>query len=111
MDEDDDPVISTLRFLDYRFIRFCFHPLKDKFMLCSDWKDPTWVDVRSMRAGLDSDERFRREQIFGKNQIDIKQKSIAQLLIDEVSSLNTEQSALLIYLRLSIHSMSFRYAV
>ena len=83
-DEDDEPTIPYLRFLDYRYIKFCFHPLKDKFVLCSDWKDPKWTDVKPIRTGLDSDERHRREQIFGKNQIDIKQKSIPQLLVDEV---------------------------
>ena len=83
-DYDDDPVLLYLRFLDYRYIRFCFHPLKDKFVLCSDWKDPTWTDVRSIRNGLDSEERHRREQVFGKNQIEIEQKSIPQLLINEV---------------------------
>ena len=83
-DEDDDPVIMQLRFLDYRYIRFCYHPLKDKFVLSSNWKDPTWTDVKSIRVGLDSDERYRREQVFGMNQIDLKQKSTPQLLIDEV---------------------------
>ncbi|KAL8676574.1 MAG: hypothetical protein Q9186_006923 [Xanthomendoza sp. 1 TL-2023] len=86
MDEDDDPIISTLHLLDYRYMRFVFHPLKDKFMLCSNWTDPSWTNVKSLRAGLDSDERYRREQIFGKNQISIRQKSIPQLLIDEVPS-------------------------
>lgn len=38
-----------------------------------------------MRAGLDSDERYRRELVFGKNHIEIRQKSIPQLLVDEVS--------------------------
>ncbi len=84
-DEDDDPVIRYLHFLDYRYIRFCFHPLKDKFVLCSDWKDPNWTDVRSIRIGLDSDERHRREQVFGLNKIAIQQKSVPQLLVDEVS--------------------------
>ena len=84
-DEDDDPLMTHLRFLDYRYISFCYHPLKDRFMLCSDWKDPKWTDMKSIRAGLDSDERHKREQIFGKNQIDIQQKSIPQLLVDEVS--------------------------
>lgn len=84
-DEDDDPVLMNLRFLDYRYIRFCFHPLKDKFVLCSDWKDPNWTDVKSIRAGLDSDERHRREQVFGKNAIEIEEKSIPQLLVDEVN--------------------------
>lgn len=84
-DEDDDPIMAHLRLLDYRYISFCFHPLKDRFVLCSDWRDPSWTDVKSIRAGLDSDERHRREQVFGKNQIDIQQKSIPQLLVDEVS--------------------------
>lgn len=83
-DEDDDPVMMQLRFLDYRYIRFCYHPLKDKFVLSSNWKDPSWTDVKSIRAGLESDERYRREQVFGLNQIDIKQKSIPRLLVDEV---------------------------
>ena len=83
-DEDDDPVLTKLRFLDYRYIRFYFHPFKDKFVLCTNWKDTRWTDVRTIRIGLDSDERYRREQVFGKNQIDIKQKSIPQLLVDEV---------------------------
>ncbi|KAL8772573.1 MAG: hypothetical protein Q9209_002234 [Squamulea sp. 1 TL-2023] len=82
-DEEDDPVISTLHLLDYRYMRFCFHPLKDRFVLCSSWKDPSWTNVKSIRAGLDSDERYRREQVFGKNQISIKQKTIPQLLVDE----------------------------
>ena len=86
-DEDDDPVLMNLRFLDYRYIRFCFHPLKDKFVLCSDWKDPNWTNVKSIRAGLDSDERHRREQVFGKNAIEIEEKSIPQLLVDEVKSI------------------------
>ena len=84
-DDEDDPVMTQLRFLDYRYIRFCFHPSKDRFVLCSDWKDPNWSDVRSIRAGLDSEERYRREQVFGMNRIDIQQKSVPQLLVDEVS--------------------------
>ena len=84
-DDDDDPVMTQLRFLDYRYIRFCFHPSMGKFVLCSDWKDPKWTDVRSIRVGLDSEERHRREQVFGMNQIEIQQKSIPQLLVDEVS--------------------------
>ena len=83
-DEDDDPIISDLRMLDYRYVRFCFHPMKDKFVLCGNWKDPAWKDPKSLRHGLDSEERTRRAQVFDKNQIDIKEKSIPQLLVDEV---------------------------
>lgn len=83
-DDDDDPILDDLRILDYRYMRFFYHPLKDKFLLCNSWKDPTWTDVKSMRIGIDVDEKENRELVFGKNLIDIKQKTIPQLLVDEV---------------------------
>ena len=82
-DEYDDPIIDELRILDYRYIRFCYHPLKDKFVLGNTWKDPAWTDVTAVRAGIDSDEQESRERIFGKNVIDIQMKSTVQLLLDE----------------------------
>ncbi|KAH0538608.1 hypothetical protein FGG08_004809 [Glutinoglossum americanum] len=82
-DEDEDPIITHLRSLDYRYIKFCYHPLKDKFVLNSNWKDPAWTDVRAMRVGIDGDEKENRELVFGKNLIDIQEKSVVQLLFDE----------------------------
>lgn len=82
-DEYDDPVMDELRILDYRYIRFCYHPLKDKFILGNTWKDPTWTDITTVRAGVDGDEQEVRERIFGKNAIDIEQKTTGQLLLDE----------------------------
>ena len=82
-DEYDDPIMDELVILDYRYIRFVYHPLKDKFVLGNTWKDPSWTDVTAVRAGIDSDEQESRERIFGKNQIDIEQKSTFQLLLDE----------------------------
>lgn len=81
--EEDDPVIKELRCLDYRYIRFCFHPLKDKFVPANKWKDPAWTDVQTIRAGLDNDEKEDRQRVFGQNAIDIEQKSVGQLLVDE----------------------------
>jgi cation-transporting ATPase 13A2 len=83
-DEDTDPIIKTLRSLDYRYIRFCFHPQKDKFLLGSSWKDPSWHNVRSVRSGLDLEEKDDRQRVFGKNLIDIESKGVIQLLTDEV---------------------------
>ena len=83
-DEDNDPTIPSLRFLDYRYLRFFYHPVDDRFILVNGWKDPAWTNVKAMRAGLDADERDSREQIFGQNIIDIHQKTLHQLLIDEV---------------------------
>jgi hypothetical protein len=53
--------------------------------LISGWKDPSWVNAKSMRAGLDAEDRDSREQIFGLNAINIQQKPLFQLLIDEVN--------------------------
>jgi cation-transporting ATPase 13A2 len=83
-DEDDDPLIKELRCLDYRYIRFVYHPVKDKFVLANTWKDPTWTEVSALREGLVNDERDYRELVFGKNMIDIAEKTIGQLLVDEV---------------------------
>ncbi|PYH40684.1 putative P-type ATPase [Aspergillus saccharolyticus JOP 1030-1] len=82
-DEDNDPTVSQLRCIDYRYLRFFYHPLKDKFCLLNGWKDPLWTTVKGMRLGLDADDRDNREQIFGKNLIDIQQKPVFQLLMDE----------------------------
>ncbi|SMQ53493.1 unnamed protein product [Zymoseptoria tritici ST99CH_3D1] len=82
-DEYDDPIMDELRILDYRYIRFCYHPSKDKFVLGNTWKDPAWTDVTAVRAGIDGDEQEVRERIFGSNAIEIEQKTIGQLLLDE----------------------------
>lgn len=87
-DEDDDPVLDDLRILDYRYMRFSYNPLQDKFLLTNSWKDPTWTNVKSIRAGIDGEEKENRELVFGKNLIDIKQKTIPQLLVDEVCTLH-----------------------
>jgi cation-transporting P-type ATPase 13A2 len=84
--DDDDPILERLKVLDYRYMRLLFHPLEDKFVLNNNWADPQWTDIKALREGLDSDERDIRDQVFGKNVLDIQQKSIPQLLIDEVRS-------------------------
>lgn len=83
---EDDPILDTLQILDYRYMRLVFHPLEDKFVLNNHWADPQWTDTKTLREGLDSDERDIRDQVFGKNVLEIQQKSIPQLLMDEVSS-------------------------
>ena len=83
--DDDDPVLENLRFLDYRYMRLLYHPVEDKFVLNDTWWDPQWTDVKALRIGLDSEERDIRDQVFGKNMIEIHRKGIPQLLLDEVS--------------------------
>ncbi|KAI0459760.1 hypothetical protein F5B21DRAFT_511042 [Xylaria acuta] len=84
LEDDGDPIMNELQTLDYRYVRFFFHPLKDKFLVCNGWKDPSWTSVRILRTGIDGDEKDERERVFGANMIDIEQKSIPQLLVDEV---------------------------
>ncbi|RMZ83621.1 hypothetical protein DV738_g928, partial [Chaetothyriales sp. CBS 135597] len=78
-----DPELKLLRFLDYRYMRLIYHPTEDKFVPNNDWWDPQWTGVKALRAGLDSEERERRSQVFGKNAIEVEEKSIGQLLVDE----------------------------
>ena len=82
--DDDDPEVEILRSIDYRYMKLIYHPLEDKFTLNSSWWDPQWTDVKALRAGLDSDERDPRDVVFGENMIEIRQKTIPQLLLDEV---------------------------
>lgn len=84
LEDDSDPIMTELRVLDYRYIRFYFQPLRDKFLLCNGWKDPNWTDVRTIRSGIDSEEKSHRDIVFGANLIDIEQKSVFRLLVDEV---------------------------
>lgn len=70
-------------------MRLLFHPLEDKFILNNNWADPQWTDVKALREGLDSDERDIRDRVFGKNILEIQQKSILQLLMDEVGPLHS----------------------
>ena len=81
---DEDAEMPRLRFVDYRYMRLLYHPIEDKFVLNNDWWDPQWTSVKALREGLDAEEREPREQVFGKNQIEIHQKTIPELLLDEV---------------------------
>ncbi|KAL3469277.1 hypothetical protein BJX99DRAFT_268374 [Aspergillus californicus] len=82
-DEDSDPTVENLRYFEYRYLRFFYHPLEDRFLLISGWQDPSWTNAKLMRAGLNAEDRDSREQIFGRNVINIQQKSLSQLLVDE----------------------------
>ncbi|KIW47204.1 hypothetical protein, variant [Exophiala oligosperma] len=80
---DGDHELPVLRYLDYRYMRLIYHPLEDKFVLNNDWWDPQWESVKALREGLDTDERDPREQVFGRNMIEIQEKTIPELLLDE----------------------------
>ncbi|KAF3760211.1 hypothetical protein M406DRAFT_343355 [Cryphonectria parasitica EP155] len=84
LEYDDDPILDELRVINYRYVRFYYDPLRDKFRVSHGWKDPLWTDVLAVKEGVDSEEKSNRELVFGSNLIDIEQKSVFRLLVDEV---------------------------
>ncbi|KAI5285610.1 hypothetical protein KEM54_000434 [Ascosphaera aggregata] len=76
--------LSAIRYLDYRYVRFYYNPVEDGFYTNGDWKHPSWNNVKNLREGLNADDRDQRELVFGQNAIDIEQKSVGQILIEEV---------------------------
>jgi hypothetical protein len=84
---EDDPVLEEIRYLDYRYIRFVFHPIRGKFQLMSNWRDPSWRNLKDVLDGLEGDTRDARAGLFGENIIDIEEKPIFKLLIDEARPL------------------------
>ena len=81
---ESDPELERLRIVDYRYVRFCYHPCRCVFVLCNGWQDPLWKNVLDIRSGLEGGEKELRELVFGQNLINIDQKSIFELLVDEV---------------------------
>jgi cation-transporting P-type ATPase 13A2 len=81
---EDDFTLKRLRSIDYRYIRFLYHPFRDKFIVANSWKDPSWTGVKFIRSGLNTQQRDARERVVGRNLIDIEEKSVGQLLVDEV---------------------------
>lgn len=52
-------------------------------MLSGNFKDPAWTDLKTIKEGLNEEAKLQKEKGFGKNAIDIDEKSILELLVDE----------------------------
>ena len=108
------PTVNEIKFLDYRYYRFLLHPdghfrmvrcvpflsivqfaqlallsltllFSLLFSFYSEWKDPQWSSLSSLRRGLTtSGDVALRTTLFGLNAIEIEAKTIGQLLMDEV---------------------------
>lgn len=79
---DPDPMMHSLRWFEYRYIKFIYNPVEDMFNTNQTWVDQHW-NVAS-REGLDSDTVEERELVFGPNVINIEEKPTIKLLVDEV---------------------------
>ncbi|KAF9907569.1 hypothetical protein EC991_010781 [Linnemannia zychae] len=88
-DEGFDEALSTgllhdMRYFDYQYIRFIFNPLTHSFMQNSKWKDPEWSNVVNCDRGIGRETQQERTMVFGQNVIDVKEKTVGELLVQEV---------------------------
>lgn len=79
-----NPVIPNIHSFEYRYIKFFYNPVEDMFKTNSNWHDIRWLNVKSLREGTSLALQEQRSMIFGANNIEIKEKSVTQLLMDEV---------------------------
>ncbi|QSL66666.1 hypothetical protein MERGE_001050 [Pneumocystis wakefieldiae] len=74
-----------LRYVDYSYIRVIYSPEQQKFLPSYTWKDPhRMLSIEDISKGLTTHTKNIREVIFGKNIIDIQEKSVFRLLVNEI---------------------------
>ncbi|ORY74114.1 HAD ATPase, P-type, family IC [Protomyces lactucae-debilis] len=83
-EDENDPWLDHICFLDYRYVRFLWNPRGSRFELYNNYKDPAWREtIKVCARGLEDEATTRRLTLFGENLIDIAEKSTAELLVDE----------------------------
>ncbi|OWB65517.1 hypothetical protein B5S30_g843 [[Candida] boidinii] len=82
--EDSDPIIPILIKFEYRYMNLYYSPIEDLFTLNNDWVDPYWSKYPAILDGINEEVYKNRNLIFGSNLLDIKEKSVFQLLTDEI---------------------------
>ncbi|KAG0368660.1 hypothetical protein BGZ54_001471 [Gamsiella multidivaricata] len=92
VDGDDDSYDETvttgmlhdMRYFDYQYIRFIYNPTVRLFMQNSQWKDPDWSRAANCGRGIGRETYQERTMVFGQNIIDVQEKTVGQLLVQEV---------------------------
>lgn len=79
-----NPIVPFIHSFEYRYIKFFYSPLEDIFRTNSNWYDIHWSDIKSLKEGNSQNAHELRQMIFGPNDIDIQEKTMVQLLMDEV---------------------------
>ncbi|KAF9184509.1 hypothetical protein BGZ51_003318 [Haplosporangium sp. Z 767] len=88
-DDGCDETVTTgmlhdMRYFDYQYIRFIYNPSVQTFMQNSHWKDPDWSRAASCERGIGRETHQERTMVFGLNIIDVQEKTVGQLLVQEV---------------------------
>ncbi|SCW01761.1 LAFE_0E06678g1_1 [Lachancea fermentati] len=82
-ESENNPNIPILISFTYRYFNLIYTPLGDIFKTNSSWTDADWLDLQTIQNGLSSSVVEDRVLAFGKNNINLKQKTTAQILFDE----------------------------
>ncbi|KAJ3186722.1 hypothetical protein HDU85_007542 [Gaertneriomyces sp. JEL0708] len=70
---------------EYRYVRFMFNPLTGLYQPNQYWRDYRWHSVDKALAGIDGEKIVReRRTMFGENAVEIEEKPVFRLLMDEV---------------------------
>ncbi|SCU92887.1 LAME_0F01904g1_1 [Lachancea meyersii CBS 8951] len=81
---DNNPNIPIIIHFSYRYFNLIYTPVEDVFKTNSHWTDYDWLTLDADHAGLTTAMVEDRVLAFGKNNINLKQKTTGQLLFDEV---------------------------
>ncbi|KAG0036369.1 hypothetical protein BGZ82_004307 [Podila clonocystis] len=81
---EDTEILHDMRYFDYQYIRFIFNPLEQAFMQNAHWKDSAWTSISNCERGLAREQHQERMMVFGQNVIDVEEKTVGQLLVQEV---------------------------
>ncbi|KAF9381204.1 hypothetical protein CPC16_009960 [Podila verticillata] len=77
-------ILHDMRYFDYQYIRFIYNPMVQQFMQNSKWKDPDWSSIGNCERGIGRETHQERTMVFGQNLIDVQEKTVGQLLVQEV---------------------------
>lgn len=76
--------LMELTLMSYRYTRFFLHPPSGRWRMVKDWRDPNWTSGSAVSSGISWDAEKDRTTLFGKNEIEIEDRGVVGLLIDEV---------------------------
>ncbi|KAG0243506.1 hypothetical protein BGW41_002046 [Actinomortierella wolfii] len=90
MDDNDSDstmiggILHDMQYFDYRYIRFIYNPVARQFMLNCHWRDADWTTTANCERGIGRETHQERMMVFGPNVIDVQEKTVGQLLVQEV---------------------------
>lgn len=82
--DDVDPIVPVLIWFEYRYMKMFYDPLDDLYRLSNNWIDEKWCHYSDIKDGITEETFNVRSLIFGENMLNIKEKPVSQLLLDEV---------------------------